>query len=128
MAASGSNSSSDASRRDVLPPDAALSRNLAALWALDAGLAARIEALHPCEPYSVQASKAGPPTVAVRPPDGRSRFLYSRHDPAAEEQQRQVSRDIANVTGVAEAAAEFPTLVRPVIDRIASEWPRREAA
>src|SRR5687768_15874012 len=74
----------DISRRYVLPDDAPLLRNLAALWALDADLARRIEALHPTEPYAVQASKAGPPTVAVQSPGGRSVFLHSRYEPLDE--------------------------------------------
>ena len=46
----------------------------------------------------------------------------------AEKQRRQVGRDIANVTGVAEAAAQFQGLMREVIDRVAAQAPRREAA
>jgi hypothetical protein len=74
----------DISRRFVAPEGSPLPRNLAALWALDAALAARVEALHPAEPYATQPSRAGPPTLAVTTPDGRSTFLHSRYDPAAE--------------------------------------------
>lgn len=88
-------SSSDGSQRYVLPPGAVLARNLAALWALDAGLAARIEALHPREAYPVQASKAGPPTVAAALADGRSLFLHSRYDPAGEAERLVNGLDVA---------------------------------
>src|SRR5687768_8069727 len=78
----------DISRRYVLPEDAPLLRNLAALWALDATLARRIEELHPAEPYPVQPAKmAGAPTVSVRAPGGRSVSLHSRYDPVQEAKQ-----------------------------------------
>ena len=96
MAASSTPSDSDASRRHVLPAGAVLSRNLAALWALDAGLAARVEALHPREPYPAQPSKAGPPTVAVRLADGRSLSLHSRYDPVAEAERLVRGIDVAD--------------------------------
>lgn len=97
MAASSSrNSSTDASRRYVLGPDALLARNLAALWALDPGLAARVEALHPNEPYAAVPSKANLPTVAVSLPDGRSLFLHSRYDPAAEAERLVQGLDVAD--------------------------------
>jgi hypothetical protein len=48
---------------------------------------------------------------------------------AAEKQRRQVGRDIANVTGIVDAAAEFQAMVRSVIGRLESELPTsREAA
>jgi hypothetical protein len=79
---------SDISRRYVLPEDAPFLRNLAALWALDATLARRIEELPPAEPYPTQASKsAGAPTVSVKAPGGRTVFLHSRHDPRREAKQ-----------------------------------------
>ena len=48
-----------------------------------------------------------------------------------EKQRRQVGRDIENVRGIAEAAAEFQVLMRQVIDRLAEQTPapaNREAA
>jgi hypothetical protein len=85
MAAS-SNNPADASRRCVLPEDAPLLRNLAALWALDAKLAERVEAcLRPtAAPYETAVSKSGAPTVAVKDVDGRSLFLHSRYEPVQE--------------------------------------------
>ena len=41
-----------------------------------------------------------------------------------ERQRRQVARDVENVRGVAEAAAEFQTLMNDVIEHIARELPR----
>jgi hypothetical protein len=85
MAATG-----DISTRYVLPPDAPLLRNLAALWSLDPDLARRIEALHPAEPYAITPAKNGKPTVAVAMPAdggagaGRSVFLHSRYEPEQE--------------------------------------------
>jgi hypothetical protein len=51
MAATG-----DISTRYVLPSDAPLLRNLAALWSLDPDLARRIEALHPDGPYPITSA------------------------------------------------------------------------
>ncbi|CAA9392274.1 MAG: Motility accessory factor [uncultured Phycisphaerae bacterium] len=91
----GTDRGGDASSRHVPPAGAPLPRNLAALWALDAGLAARVEALHPREPYPAQPSKAGPPTVAAELPDGRRLFLHSRYDPAAEAERLVRGIDVA---------------------------------
>jgi hypothetical protein len=75
-----------ADRAYVLPSDAPLVQNLAALWAVDPILAAELEALHPLPPYEVQPSKAGPPTVAVMPAAGGQTAicLHSRYQPLAE--------------------------------------------
>jgi hypothetical protein len=62
------------------------------------------------------------------------RFQADRKITAAEEnsterQRLQVLRDVENVRGIAEAAAEFQRLVRDVIERIATQVPsKREAA
>ena len=75
-----------ADRSYVLPPDAPLVKNLAALWAVDAPLAAELEALHPLAPYDVEPSKAGPPTVALAPSTGGGSKiqLHSRYQPLTE--------------------------------------------
>ena len=78
------NATDDISKRYVCPPDSPLPGNLAALWALDAKLAERIEALHPAEPYAITPSKSGAPTVAVPTVDKRTTFLHSRYEPVAE--------------------------------------------
>src|SRR5205085_10265849 len=64
--------------RFVLAEEAPYLANLAALWTADPALAAEIEALHGTPSYKTQPSKAGPPTVAVLTPGGRSIFLHSR--------------------------------------------------
>jgi hypothetical protein len=80
-------------RAFVLPPDAPLVKNLAALWAADPALAEALESLHPLEPYPVEPTKAGPPTVVVTPPGGADSrgaapragiLLHSRYQPLAE--------------------------------------------
>jgi len=91
MAATG-----DISTRYVLPPDAPLLRNLAALWSLDPDLARRIDALHPAEPYAITPAKSGKPTVAVAMPDGRSVFLHSRYEPEQEAVRLVDSYDVGD--------------------------------
>ena len=78
-------------RAYVLPPEAPLVKNLAALWAADPALAADLEALHPVGPYPVEPSRAGPPTLALAPAGGEAAtpaaapvLLHSRYEPAAE--------------------------------------------
>src|SRR5689334_3273676 len=77
----------DASQRFVLNDDAPYLANLGALWAVDPKLAAAIEALEESAVYPVEASKSGPPTVAVPTPDGRSIYLHSRYRPIDEAQK-----------------------------------------
>lgn len=74
----------DESSRFILPDDAPLVRNLAALWASDPALAEEVEALADSAAYPTEASRSGPPTVAVKTADGRSLYLHSRHHPAEE--------------------------------------------
>jgi hypothetical protein len=49
----------------ILSPDAPYLANLAALWAVDPKLAARIEATHGSASYPVQLARSGVPTVSV---------------------------------------------------------------
>ena len=77
-------STADPSRRYVLPSDAHLVRNLAALWGADPELAAAVEGLEGKESYAVEASKAGELTVAAPTADGRRLYLHSRHRPIEE--------------------------------------------
>src|SRR5688500_5283514 len=80
-----STDASDPSTRFILPEDAPYLRNMAVLWAAEPGLAARVEALDADATYAVQASKSGPPTVAVPAgPSGRPVFLHSRYEPIEE--------------------------------------------
>ncbi len=72
----------DPSRDHVLPADAPLVRNLAALWATDPRLAREIEALTD-GPYAIERSRSGAPTVVIESA-GREVYLHSRHEPLDE--------------------------------------------
>src|SRR5688500_5334819 len=74
----------DPSLRFVLPESSALPKNLAALWAVDAPLARRVEALLDEPAYPLESSKAGPATIALDAPDGKRIYLHSRHQPLDE--------------------------------------------
>lgn len=74
--------STDSSRDFVLPADAPLVRNLAALWATEPRLVREIEAL-PDSPYVIEPSRSGAPTVVVQS-SGREVYLHSRHEPVDE--------------------------------------------
>ena len=76
--------SSDTSSRFVLAEDAPYLKNMAALWTADPALAQAIEATQGQPSYRVEASRSGPPTVSVPTPDGRTLYLHSKYDPAAE--------------------------------------------
>ncbi|HTW94622.1 MAG TPA: 6-hydroxymethylpterin diphosphokinase MptE-like protein [Tepidisphaeraceae bacterium] len=58
--------------------------NLAALWAVDATLAAEIEAIDDEQVYPVVASRSGPPTLSLPTGDGKSLWLHSRYEPVRE--------------------------------------------
>src|SRR4051812_27567794 len=77
-------SSSDRSSRFVLPDDAPLLANLAALWAIDPKLAAAIEATESIPSYLTTDSKSGERTLALPTPDGRQIQLHSRYRPIDE--------------------------------------------
>lgn len=70
--------------RYVLPDDAPYLANLAALWAVDPSLAARIEAIDDTACHLVQPARSGDPTAIVRTVDGRSVYLHSRYRPVEE--------------------------------------------
>jgi hypothetical protein len=76
--------SGDPSARFVLPDDAPLLANLAALWAVDPKLAAAIEAVEHSPSYLVTPSKSGEPTLAMTTSDGRQIQLHSRYRPIDE--------------------------------------------
>jgi hypothetical protein len=77
----------DPSRRFVLPSDAPLLSNLAALWATEPKLAQAVEGALEAPPLELAPSKSGLPTVSVKTEDGRTVFLHSRHEPRAEAQR-----------------------------------------
>jgi hypothetical protein len=70
--------------RFVLPSDAPYLANLEALWSADPELAAAIEAESAREPYPVEPSRAGPPTLTRPALDGRKIYLHSRYAPLEE--------------------------------------------
>jgi hypothetical protein len=71
----------DLSTRFILPQDAPILANLAALWTVDPGLARAIEALHGQDSYKTAPSRTGPPTLSLTPPDSGAVYLHSRFDP-----------------------------------------------
>lgn len=73
----------DPSRRFVLPADAPLLCNLAALWDTEPALAARIETALDLPPHRLEPSKSGLPTLSVET-GGRHIYLHSRHQPMSE--------------------------------------------
>jgi hypothetical protein len=78
----------DSSERFVLPPEAPLVANLAALWATEPRLAEAIESLEEDAAYGVEQSRAGVPTVMVRTANGHSVYLHSRFEPGKEAGQQ----------------------------------------
>jgi len=84
------------SRRYVLPDDAPLSRNLAALWAVDHRLAEAVDALDDQPVYPVEPSKSGEPTVRVVGADGRAVYLHSRYQPVDEAKKLLQDVDFEN--------------------------------
>lgn len=75
---------SDPSSRYVLAADAPLLANIAALWATDAHLARKLEGVLDEEPYGVEPTRAGVPTVLLPTADGRRICLHSRYQPIDE--------------------------------------------
>src|SRR5258706_3197902 len=74
----------DPSLRFVLPEGAPYLKNMAAIWAADAKLAAAIEQTEGQESYPCQLSKSGHPTVSVKTGDGRVFYLHSKYEPKGE--------------------------------------------
>jgi hypothetical protein len=77
-------SAADPSQRFILPSDAPLLSNLAALWATEPKLAEAVESSLEGEGYVLEPSKSGLPTVRVQAGDGRSAYLHSRYEPVKE--------------------------------------------
>jgi hypothetical protein len=76
--------SNDPSHRYVLPDDAPLLANLAALWCVDPKLAAAVEAIDDDAVYPTEPARSGAATVAVPTEDARSIYLHSRYRPVEE--------------------------------------------
>ncbi|MGD0464363.1 MAG: 6-hydroxymethylpterin diphosphokinase MptE-like protein [Tepidisphaeraceae bacterium] len=77
-------SATDPSQRLMLPADAPLLSNLAALWATEPKVALALEAALELPGHAVEKSKSGGPTVSVRRSDGRALYLHSRYEPVKE--------------------------------------------
>ncbi len=69
-------------------------KNMAGLWRLAPKLAVELEAIPDDAVPEVQASKSGPPTVALPGPQGRPIWLHSRYDPIAEAEKFVESVDV----------------------------------
>jgi len=83
-AASSDGATTDESTRFILPDDAPLLANLAALWGIDAGLAAELEALDETTLYRTELARDGDATIALPGAGGRLVYLHSRYRPADE--------------------------------------------
>jgi hypothetical protein len=90
--------SADPSSRFVLPHDSPLVANLAALWAADPTLAADLEVELTGDPYPVEPSRAGPPTVALPNSAGGRIYLHSRYQPIDEAKRLVESTDLSDKT------------------------------
>jgi len=75
--------SADSSRRYVLPENAPLVANLAALWTCEPGLAAAIEELGDVT-IEIEPSKSGPATACRMTTGGKRIYLHSRYQPLDE--------------------------------------------
>jgi hypothetical protein len=75
------------SMRYVLPPDAPLLANLAALWFIDPALAEELESLGDDAAYPVEKAANGKATLALPTPAGTRILLHSRFEPAREAQR-----------------------------------------
>jgi hypothetical protein len=92
----------DPSSRHVLPDDAPLLANLAALWATDPKLAGAIESVESLPSYALSPSKRGGdamPTLTMTTAAGRQLQIHSRHSPADE------ARALVDPLNVTERAA-----------------------
>ncbi|HWE02642.1 MAG TPA: 6-hydroxymethylpterin diphosphokinase MptE-like protein [Tepidisphaeraceae bacterium] len=85
--------SSDLSTRFVLAEDAPYLQNMAVLWTVDPALAEMIEDAEGQNVYRVEASRSGSPTVAAATSDGRTIYLHSKYEPAAEAKRLTQSVD-----------------------------------
>lgn len=74
----------DPDRRHLLPTDAPYLANLAALWAVDPKLAARIEAIPDGQCYATEPTRSGDVTAAVTTAAGRRVYLHSKYQPVEE--------------------------------------------
>lgn len=75
-------------------------RNMAALWRTDASLAQQLDNLPDSLLSDLQPSKAGPATLSVSLPDGRTVWFHSKYDPLKQAEQFAQAADPNKVTAV----------------------------
>jgi hypothetical protein len=78
----------------VLPPDAPLLANLAALWPVNPELAGELESLGDDPAYAIEPARNGQPTLSLPAADGRHIYLHSRFEP-----RQEAERLVAPVLG-----------------------------
>jgi hypothetical protein len=88
----------DPSQRFILPPEAPLLANLAALWATEPRLAEAVEASLEQDGYRLEPSRSLKPTLCVPASSGRQAYLHSRYEPVKEAEQLIESIDPAEKT------------------------------
>ena len=113
--------SADPSMRFVVPQCSPLLANMAALWAADPGLAAQMELILGAEPYPVEPSKAGAPTVAVPDRQGHRIYLHSRYQPIEEAKRLIDSSDLDEKTVFCVHGFGLGYHVEALFDRISEE-------
>ena len=75
---------STAPPQTTAPPADVFLRNMAALWRVDPALARRIDAVMDDQRLPVEPTRSGHWTAKVTLREGRSSYLHSRYDPAAD--------------------------------------------
>jgi hypothetical protein len=93
-----------------------------AIGRIDA-LRMKINDAGPCYDLILQLTQ----TTEIKRFEADRKISAGKLDPI-EKQRRQVTRDLENVRGIAEAAAEFQQLMRRVMDSLDRQAPAREAA
>lgn len=73
-------------------------RNMAALWQADPPLAQQIDDLSDSILSDLQPTKAGPPTLSVQLPAGRTVWVHSKYDPTKQAEQMAQAIDEKKVT------------------------------
>ena len=110
----------DASRRFVLPDDAPLLANLAALWVADPALARDLELALEEPAHLVEPSKSGLPTVSV-PVAGRRIYLHSKYQPLDEARKLADTSSLNEKTVVVIHGFALGYHVEAIFDRVGRE-------
>ena len=103
--------------------DAVLAENLAALWAIDPGLARIIDAVSEEDTIAVEPTRSGDHTAACRCEDGSSVYLHSRYDPKLEA-ERQIAKIDGETLDVSILGMGLGYPARAALDRapVATVW------